>query len=338
MDASDSQSNVAQPDFTWSGRTYSTQEFEEYVRSLEARASQIPANPTLSQQVNPPATPVALTNDLANRPRHRLPHLHKFSGKREDWQQWNLSAILKLKTDHEAIGSLRDQFTYLYMAMDTAPQSRIAAWVQGAIENGNETPEAFLRQAKTAFSDPNEQQNAHTRLTNMRQGREAFHRFLPKFEGELARAGGALWDDTVQVNYLRTTLNEELARAIITARLPRDNYHGFKDGVLAIDADLQALKASKPTRTHPSNFSTPKGDNHGDMMEWEPTRANNRKKVSQMEIEKRKEAGACIKCGRKGHFGKECRTGWRSNPALPLSKANQGTVEEDQEDDEQLKE
>lgn len=324
-------------DVNWNNRTYTTPEFEAYVRDLEARVARASTNPNATLSVEP-ATTRSQTNEVTQRPRHRLPHLQKFSGKRGDWQQWHISAIMKLKTDHEAIGSAEDQFTYLYMAMETEPQSRIAAWTQEAIKNGRDTPEAFLRQARIAFSDPNEQQNAHTRLTNMKQGREAFHVFLPKFEAELVKAGGTCWDDTVQVNYLRTTLNSELAMAIITARLPRDNYHAFKDGVLAIDGDLWALRAAKTSRNQPTNSVAKHNNREEDRMDWEPTRANNTKRVSQQEIEKRKEAGECIKCGRKGHFGRECRTGWRTNSVASMTKANQAEVGGDKNGNEDPKE
>lgn len=299
---------------------------------MEAKAAEAAAHPTTTQ---PAERSTTLVDEPVMRSRHRLPHLHKFSGKREDWQQWNMSATMKLKTDYTAIGGPGDQFTYLYMAMETEPQSRMTSWVQRAMKSGNDTPEAFLEQAKITFSDPNEQQNAHTRLANMRQGKEAFHTFLPKFEAELARAGGADWAEAVQVNYLRATLNTDLAMAIITGRLPRNDYHAFKDGVLAIDADLQALQANKPTKPGHSNPATSKGNAQEDKMDWEPTKANSRRRVTQEEIEQRRDSGACIKCGKKGHFGRECRTGWRADVAKATTKANQAKTEEDKQEDKQ---
>ena len=40
------------------------------------------------------------------------------------------------------------------------------------------------------------------------------------------------------------------------------------------------------------------------------------KLVPQEEKDRRMAAGECIKCGRPGHMGKECRTGWKYEPTM----------------------
>ena len=53
--------------------------------------------------------------------------------------------------------------------------------------------------------------------------------------------------------------------------------------------------------------------------------------------------GECIKCGKKGHIGKECRTGWKYDAAAPAvttvekdSKKKKRTKEEAPEDKDAL--
>lgn len=108
------------------------EENQEYRRRLET--------PTASTA----PTVLSTTPIESNRPRHRLPHLHKYSGKREEWSQWNVAARMKLQTDSEAIGSLADQATYLYMAMEGEPQTRICYWVENIVGTSEFTPIALL--------------------------------------------------------------------------------------------------------------------------------------------------------------------------------------------------
>ena len=69
------------------------------------------------------------------RPRHCLDHIRKFSGKNSEWEAWRLNAILKVKTDGEAIRDDRSQFSYLYSRLEPSAQNRVATWVASTISN-----------------------------------------------------------------------------------------------------------------------------------------------------------------------------------------------------------
>ena len=71
-------------------------------------------------------------------------------------------------------------------------------------------------------------------------------------------------------------------------------------------------------------------------MEWEPTRANSTVRVSQEEVQKRRENNQCIKCGGGGHYARECKIGWRYRREQPTQAQEASISTED--DSEELKE
>ena len=247
---------------------------------------------------------------------------------------------MKLQTDSEAIGSLTDQATYLYMAMEGEPQTRICYWVENVAGTSGFTPIALLAQAEVIFSDPNARQNAHTRLTKMMQGKnEPFHQFLPKFETELAKAGGTAWDTAVQINYLNNVVNETLAYAIVTARVPKTSFYEYKNGILEIDAGFQSLKPrlnARPPITSSNPQQRPAQEKaNRDAMEWEPTKANSTTRVPREEVQRRRDNNQCIKCGKGGHFARECKTGWQYRREQP-TQAQEASISTES-DSEELK-
>ena len=99
---------------------------------------------------------------------------------------------------------------------------------------------------------------------------------------------------------------------------PINTYKEWKERALQQGGYLEAShkKDRKPTTNNPSSGrgnapqKTPhKHDNPTAAKERKPRTAQ--KLVPQEEKDRRMAAGECIKCGRPGHMGKECRTGWK---------------------------
>jgi hypothetical protein len=64
------------------------------------------------------------------------------------------------------------------------------------------------------------------------------------------------------------------------------------------------------------------------------TRSQDDKMVSKEDQSKRMSAGLCLKCGKKGHAGRNCRTGWKQ----PSKEEKEGWAENTKEEEKRKKE
>lgn len=270
--------------------------------------------PTSSEVTQPP-TMGNNGNNGSTRPRHKLDHIGKFSGERKDWESWELNARLKIQIDHEAIGMDADQFGYLYSRFEPKAQNLVSTWVKDVLNDQSHeaTAKSFLKHAKTVFGDPNAQRNAIVALNVIKQKKdEFFSEYLSRFETTLYKAGGLSWPDAIKVNHLYTSLNDELSDALVgTPGLHTDDYASFKNDLFVIDAQLQARRTRhrRGQNTGPAprpTMKTTSTNAHADVMDWEPTKTNTAQWVSETELQRRRENGLCLRCGRSGHRIARC--------------------------------
>jgi hypothetical protein len=97
----------------------------------------------------------------------------------------------KLYTDGCLLGLPMDRFTYIYSRLGDTPQSMAAAFYESSGHRGGRNPTDFLRYLTTTYEDPNVAQHALNNLDSIAQGKtESFAAFYPRFEKQLADAGG----------------------------------------------------------------------------------------------------------------------------------------------------
>jgi hypothetical protein len=175
-----------------------------------------------------------------------LPDPPRFDGNRKNYRSWKLEMEGKLRTDGCLLGPPADQFTYIYSRLGVLPQAMAAAFYESGGPGGARNPADFLRYLTSTYEDPNVAQHALNKLDEMAQGeKESFAAFYPRFEKELADAGGAAWSDAVRINYLRRVLNKEMKNYLISMlHLPKD-YLGFVRELHELGANIDDQRISQ---------------------------------------------------------------------------------------------
>ena len=212
-----------------------------------------------------------------------------------------------------------------------------ATFVETGGPSGTKDPEEFATYLNSCYGDPNTEKRALRRLHQLKQGeKESFAAFLPRFEKELAEAGGANWTSSVQINYLTGSLNGEMTdRLVGQLGLPKE-YQPFVLSLQELGSNLDGARSQLQRKEHSwrkdsqqkgKSDQYQQGKKEGrntrpgspDAMDWESTkvsRAANRaneslkgkraKWVDQEEIDRRKKERRCFRCGRSGCTIKEC--------------------------------
>jgi hypothetical protein len=253
----------------------------------------------------------------------------------------------KLETDGSTIGSERDQFVYVFARLGDSPQAMVSAFYNFHRESGTGTTKEFLRYLSSCYEDPNIAQRALDRLNSLTQGdNEPFASFLPKFEKEMADAGGANWAPAVKISYLKKALNHEMRRELRgQLNMPKE-YGAYVSSLHDLDlgANLDEFRSFSQQR-NPPRFKHGEGQTatparvktppprtpSPNAMDWEPTKINRAiqrqnkelvgkraKWASEEEVQRRRREGLCTRCGRKGCWSDKC-------PLLPPKRPNSQT-------------
>ena len=178
-------------------------------------------------------------------------------------------------------------------------------------------------QAKEAvlkmYGDRNKQRNSVTKIKNLQQGSRTISALF--IEVDTLNIYTQLDPETLP-NFLEAGLNGDLRMQmeLMNNMQPLNSYIEWKEKALDLGSKLEANKkrhAAPRTRkivpTHGGNTSNsnPPISTTKNSKKSKPTQ----KLVPQDEKDRRMAAGECIKYGRPGHMGKECRTGWKYEPS-----------------------
>ena len=155
--------------------------------------------------------------------RKRLPDISKFDGSRKGYPMWKVEADNKLRINGAVIGTSQDQAAYLFSRMEAKTQLMVVSFYQN--QPGCDAA-TFVRYLDSVYIDPNVATRALNRLQAMKQGRESFVTFLPKFEKEHRESQFTMVPDMVKIRYLRGALNTEMQRAMI-GLVTYTDYDGF---------------------------------------------------------------------------------------------------------------
>ena len=164
-----------------------------------------------------------------------------------------------------------------------------------------------------------------TKIKNLQQGSRTISAFLTK--ADTLNIYAQLDPQTLS-NFLEPGLNDDLRMQmeLMNNMQPLNSYTQWKERALDLGSKLEANKKRHATpRTGKiapncgsnafNNNPSSSNNNAGNSTTNNPKKSKpTQKLVPQEEKDRRMAAGECIKCGRPGHMGKECRTGWKHEP------------------------
>ncbi|KAJ5494368.1 hypothetical protein N7463_004235 [Penicillium fimorum] len=299
-------------------------QIEEAVQVQNRTPSELTAENTRTkvEATNTIGPHVETTNErnVTTRPRAVLPNPAMFSGSTTDWPAWRILVENKLRVDGICLGSPADQCAYIYSRLEKMALKNTSTFMRERRDTG--TPDDLLAYLERIYGDPNVKARAVQRLYALKQKpTQSFEKFLPSFERELADAGALQWPDDSKIHTLVMALNKETHSALVHRGIP-SNFTDLVHVLHRISADLSGFQAMWG-QTKRTLKAAPVVEDIYEPMDWTPTvnmvKANrfahepsmSREKdrnlmgkrakwVEQGEMDRRREEGLCLRCGRSG--------------------------------------
>lgn len=265
--------------------------------------------------------------------------LVEFTGAdRSLWPTWQIQARGKAKS---CGNNPEVQFYAIFNKLKDSAAKNVTPWVSQNIAMGNATYEGLLNELGRLYDDPAAQAKALSNLKTMKQQeRESFANFFPKFEKELANAGGASFEDSIKVMFLRTSLSTRYRSCLPLTK----HYATYEELVIDLQTAAAAIANEEilSGRRHagpvqPRLPEPPVQSFAPTPMDWTPTsnsqgRLNSQPSqrprarfVSKEVLKARLEANCCLRCGNSNHYQPNCPYRPPINPNRAVSN-NRGTV------------
>jgi hypothetical protein len=279
-------------------------------QSLREGTASDAANPTTPSS-EPPATRLLLA-------KRRLPDPSKFTGDRTLWPTFSMLVGAKLRIDLKDADN-DERFHYVYSLLDGDVYRAFSSWASRTVLAGEHSAEVLLERLRRVYHDPNIAVRATNRLLTLKQGSQNFASFFGKFERLLTDAGGDEWKPEVKIAFLSNTLNSSMSRILLARDTPH-NYEEYVDLLLTTCERMKGFDFTHSQQNRERNADQSRAPRAPDAMEWEPTIKTNEvstkkraKWVTQQELDARKAAGRCYRCGNEGHVIRNC-------PLLPATR------------------
>jgi hypothetical protein len=238
------------------------------------------------------------------------------------------SGLLRAKIRHDglAIGSEEKQAWYMFGRLKDTAAKRIFPWIDNADKQGLLSTEGLFEQMDLAFLDPRAKEKALASLNGTKQGGLSLNDFLGQFDQLLLEAGGWGWDDVIKKGYLRAALSTKLATALVGIE-EKPTYDEYCTQLRRTADQLDEVKERTSSRFRHHQRRTgqeaTQQPSEPEPMDWEAaiaaavrvavagagrTETKEGRWASDDEVNRRRQEGLCLRCGKDGHFVRNCRT------------------------------
>lgn len=279
-------------------------------------AASTPAAPT-------PAVPTPATQTTYAHESKGLKDPEPFDGTRSQYLPWKYQVEAKLRSEPRRFYTNQLAIDYTFSRTTGDARARIFPWV--SVHAASSTLDQFFLHLDGAFKDAHMAETARNKLQNMRQKTSNVRDFMQDFNKEALTAG--LFDHAILKSMFLHALSHELRTALAGTIFPEETtIEQMQSHIAAVSDNLWRLKlSSKKKDTLPNN--APSRPTPSDPMDWEPSRAQVQRATwaSQQEIDRRRDDGLCLRCGKKGHFIGSCKLKPAQNPDRQPARATKAT-------------
>jgi hypothetical protein len=284
------------------------------INTLEEQAStrMDTATPTQSTLTDPLLNTTTTYNGQRTR-KHKLPSPGKFDGKDFAlYPQFEGMLRAKVEIDGPAIGEEWEQVWYAFGCLEGLAAGRVYPWMSAYNRTQEFTVAKFFQQMAVAFSDPHQQEKALGELRRIKQGTRPFGEFISAFDRLLLEADGWKWDSRIKKSQLKAAVTVKLLQGVVG--IPEaDSYEDYCSQLRGVSDRMDEIRMRKAVTPYWQNQRS--SARSKDEMDWEPAsavvvasaRGPRAKWVSEEEMSERRQNGACLRCGARGHFIRDCK-------------------------------
>jgi hypothetical protein len=285
----------------------------------------------------PISTPAANTN-YTYEPKG-LKDPDAFDGTRSQYLPWKYQIEAKLRSEPRRFHTNQLAIDYTFSRTTGDARARTFPWV--SMHAASKTLDQFFQHLDSAFKDAHMAETARNKLQNMRQKTDNVRDFVQDFNKEALTAG--LFDHAILKSMFLNALHHELRTALAgTIFLEQTTIEEMQSHIAAVSDNLWRLKLRNKKKITPPPHDAPPTFTSPDAMDWEPSRTQLQRAiwVSQKEIDRRRDEGSCLRCGKKGHLISSCKLKPAQNPARQPTRATKaiskqkerGTTHDDHDD------
>ncbi|QRW18193.1 Retrotransposable element Tf2 protein [Rhizoctonia solani] len=292
-------------------------------RAAPLRVPSPPPSPHLQSPIGAPAPPPPAPVAAYPAP-VKVDHPDAYTGKiGSEAKQWLTRMLAWTRLNSRMFPTDQEVLSFLLMNM----KDSAGAWAHPHLDQlGShraiiQTVEGFKMEFLAAFGDPDATRAAERKITLLTQSGTCAD-YITKFR---TLAMELDWNDAALRGQFARGLHWEVSRQIATREHRPRTLLELQNAALVIDNALREERASHPPRDNKSSKQPhpARGTSTGQSSTGSKKLSDDPNFVSEEERNRRRAAGACIKCGKMGHKFAECRTGWKATPTEDKGKAKE---------------